>query len=596
MIMFKKLMIQNFISTGMIPQIVSLDRPGLTLILGENLDLEGSGQNSNGVGKTTLIQALCYAIYGRSLTNIRPDNLINKINQKKMLVTLEFQKNGISYKIERGRKPNIFKWYVGDKVIENKENDESQGEGKFTQNEIEKILGVSIHLFKHIIALHTKITPFLSLKSSDQSSIIEELLGITQLSNKAKLLRELLDSTKKEIDHEETKIKVMTNNNDRVNKHIKELQFKTMVWDSDQTKKIEKLKIKKQELITIDIEEEIKNQKLLSEWSELTRKINDITNNLNKEEKRFNQLNKEIVSVTSNIEKAENHSCPTCGQEIHDSQHEKILSEYATYLEKLLEEQKQIDINIVGYNTELIKYKKLISDIGVKPIIHYKNLEDAIHHQNKIDTTNNDIEREEQSINPYIDQIANLNTTGIQEINYESMHQLEKLREHQEVLLRLLTHKESFIRKKIIDQNLSYLNHRLNHYLDKLNLSYEVEFQNDLSVNITKLGKEYDFDSLSTGESCRVVLSLSWAFRDTWESQNTSINILAIDEMIDSGLDSSGLENSLEILKNMSRKDKTIFLISHKDLLVSRVNKVLMVQKENGFSNIIDTEESTVNE
>ena len=186
---------------------------------------------------------------------------------------------------------------------------------------------------------------------------------------------------------------------------------------------------------------------------------------------------------------------------------------------------------------------------------------------------------------PYQAQIDDLENSAKQEINWEQVNTLTSLKEHQEFLLKLLTNKDSFIRKKIIDQNLAYLNNRLTYYLDKLGLPHSVTFLNDLSVEITQLGQDLDFDNLSRGERNRLILGMSFAFRDVWESLYQNINLLFIDELIDSGMDSNGVENSLAVLKKMGReRDKNIYLISHKDELIGRVNNVLKVVKENGFT------------
>ena len=165
------------------------------------------------------------------------------------------------------------------------------------------------------------------------------------------------------------------------------------------------------------------------------------------------------------------------------------------------------------------------------------------------------------------------------------MNELVRLREHQDFLLKLLTSKDSFVRKRIIDQNLAYLNTRLSEYLDRIGLPHTVTFMNDLTVNITELGRELDFDNLSRGERNRLILSLSWAFRDVYESLYQPINLLFIDEVVDSGMDASGVDNALGILKKMARdRNKSVWLVSHKDELSSRVNNILTVTKENGFT------------
>jgi DNA repair exonuclease SbcCD ATPase subunit len=168
------------------------------------------------------------------------------------------------------------------------------------------------------------------------------------------------------------------------------------------------------------------------------------------------------------------------------------------------------------------------------------------------------------------------------------------LKDHQEFLLKLLTSKDSFIRKKIIDQNLAYLNNRLTYYLDKMGLPHTVTFQNDLNVEIMQLGQDLDFDNLSRGERNRLILSLSWAFRDVWESLYQQINLLFIDELIDNGLDASGVEGALAVLKKIAReRKKNVYLISHKDELIGRVNNVLKVVKENGFTSYANDLEVT---
>ena len=149
--------------------------------------------------------------------------------------------------------------------------------------------------------------------------------------------------------------------------------------------------------------------------------------------------------------------------------------------------------------------------------------------------------------NPYTDQIDSLTNTGLQEITYNTLNEFNDLLNHQEFLLKLLLNKDSFIRKKIIDQNLSYLNNRLGEYIGKVGLPHVVKFLNDLSVEITELGRDLDFDNLSRGERNRLILSLSWAFRDVFESLNHPINLMFIDEVIDSGMDSMGVEASLAV-------------------------------------------------
>jgi DNA repair exonuclease SbcCD ATPase subunit len=195
------------------------------------------------------------------------------------------------------------------------------------------------------------------------------------------------------------------------------------------------------------------------------------------------------------------------------------------------------------------------------------------------------LENKQAETDPYGEQIADMQGQALQVVTYDTLNELTRLQEHQDFLLKLLTSKDSFIRKKIIEQNLSYLNARLTHYLDRIGLPHTVVFQNDLTVSIEELGRELDFDNLSRGERNRLILSMSWAFRDVFESLYQPINVLFIDEMIDSGLDTQGVENALALLKHMSReRHKSIWLVSHRDELAGRVENILKVVKEGGYT------------
>ena len=260
----------------------------------------------------------------------------------------------------------------------------------------------------------------------------------------------------------------------------------------------------------------------------------------------------------------------------------KHLAEAQKYADKVAADLKKITDEI-GVDTEL-----------VKPNTYYDTVEEALKHQNNLNTLETQLTIKAGETDPYQEQIDELTATALQEVSWDNVNELTSVKDHQEFLLKLLTSKDSFIRKKIIDQNLAYLNNRLTYYLDKMGLPHTVSFQNDLTVEITQLGQDLDFDNLSRGERNRLILGLSWAFRDVWESLYQQINLLFIDELIDNGLDASGVENALAVLKKMGReRRKNIYLISHKDELIGRVSNVLKVIKENGFTSYANDLEIT---
>ena len=244
-----------------------------------------------------------------------------------------------------------------------------------------------------------------------------------------------------------------------------------------------------------------------------------------------------------------------------------------------------------SYLQELNNEKRTMGDIGVTPTVFYPNSDDAIHHKSTVANLIAQLNAKKSDIDPYGEQIYEMTETALIEIDFTSINDLTIVKEHQDFLLKLLTNKDSFIRKCIIDQNLSYLNSRLGYYIDKIGLPHTVRFQNDLTVEIQELGRELDFDNLSRGERNRLILSLSWAFRDVWEHLYQPINLLFIDELVDSGMDTNGVEGAMAILKNMARDhNKSIWLVSHKDELAGRVNHVFNVVKEHGFTTYTNAE------
>lgn len=582
MIKIKDLTVKNFMSVGNQTQAITFDKGQLTLVLGENLDLGGDDSGArNGTGKTTIVNGLSYAIYGNALTNIKKDNLVNKINGKGMLVTITFEKDGVEYHIERGRKPNLLKFSVNGHEHEVSDVDESQGDSRETQKEIEEVFGMSHDMFKHLVALNTYAEPFLSMKAADQRNIIEQLLGITQLSEKADALKDQVKLTKDAISTENTKIETIRASNDRIQQSIEALERKEKIWAEQHETAITNLAKAIEQLMDIDVDQEILAHRALDAYNTKRKAINDLNSWIKRCELDEAREQKEIDKLKKEIESLENHTCHACGQGFHDEKQEALL-------EKKKKELQEAALQALSTNTQYLENTQALAELGELgdcPSVTYDTLEQALNHKNTLSGLERDLELKVAETNPYTEQIEELKQTAVQVIDYNSVNELVRLKDHQEFLHKLLTNKDSFVRKRIIDQNLAYLNQRLTYYLDKIGLPHIVEFQNDLTVTITQLGQDLDFDNLSRGERNRLILSLSWAFRDVWENLYHSINLLFIDELVDSGMDASGVESSIAVLKKMTReRNKNVFLISHRDDLTSRVNHVLKVVKENGFT------------
>ena len=583
MFKLRNITVKNFLSVGNQTQAVDFDKEHLTLVLGSNLDLGGDDTGSrNGTGKTTIVNALSYALYGQALTNIKKENLINKTNGKAMLVTVEFEKNNTKYRIERGRKPNVLKLFVNDSQLKTEDaDDDSQGDSRETQKAIEQMLEMSHTMFKHLVALNTYTEPFLSMRAADQREVIEQLLGITLLSEKAEALKLLVKESKELITAEQYKLEGIKSANENVQKSIDSLGIKSSAWENKKTTDIENLGRAMMRLENVDIEAELAAHAQLKLWSENNIKIQNLNKQKSTLDSAVGQAEKTVKKYEKELESLGNKTCHACEQELHDHKHEEMTT---VAVQHLGEAMKYFD----KVSQDLKKIVDEIAAIGVqphRPATFYDTEAEALGHKNNLDGLEKSLTAKIDESNPYQEQIVELKKTAIQEINWVVVNELTKLKDHQEFLHKLLTNKDSFIRKKIIDQNLSYLNKRLSYYIDKLGLPHRVIFQNDLNVEITQLGQDLDFDNLSRGERNRLILSMSFAFRDVWEGLYQSINLLFIDELVDAGMDSAGVESALAVLKKMAReRNKNIYLISHKDELVGRVNNVLRVVKENGFT------------
>ena len=582
MLTIKELTVKNFMSVGNQAQAIDFSNKSLVLVIGENMDLGGDDAGArNGTGKTTIINALSYVFFGEALTNIRRDNLVNKTNEKGMVVSVKFIKNGVTYTIERGRKPQIFRFYAND-IEQKTESNEAQGENRETQAEINRLLGMTHAMFKNIIALNTYTQPFLSTKQAEQREIIEQLLGITLLSQKADMLKEKQRTTKQLLTEEKMKLDAMTSSNEKIQESIESLKIRSNAWIKQKDDDTQNFKDAIAELEKVDIKKELDAHKKLQQHNEMQTALRGLEKEKAYHENSLTKAENTVDKTKSDLEFAEQQKCPTCEQELHDDKHTHLVDKLKSQLSESTEYVTQLKDDLAKIQQGITE----IGDLGQIPDTYYDTIDEAYNHKSSLKDLQRQLERTEKQENTYAEQIDELQKKAIQKIDYGKANELEDLHRHQDFLYKLLTAKDSFIRTRIIEQNLTYLNQRLAFFLGKVKLPHTVTFQSDLTVRIEELGRELDFDNLSRGERNRLILSLSWAFRDVWESLYQQINLLFIDELVDAGMDISGVESSMAVLKDMSRtQKKNIFLISHKDELVSRVNSVLKVVKENGFTN-----------
>jgi DNA repair exonuclease SbcCD ATPase subunit len=680
-LIFENVTAKNFLSIGSNTQAIDFIADGLTLVLGENTDPNGN-ITRNGVGKSAILQALSYAWYGKPLFRIKLGNLVNNINAKNMLVTSTASKDGVKSRVERGQKPGVLRWFVNEAEIKAKTetgDDEAQGENAKTQDEIERYLGMSHDMFKQAIALNTFTEPFLKMKAAEQREIIEELMGITQLSQRAAALKLLMDRCKDTIRDHEAAIKATMAANDRVQAAIDHALTLSSRWDRDHVQAIADLEGAIAAVAAIDFDAEIAQFERLDafviEQADLARAQREASQRLaeaqlekrtaeaevahlqreksaldpsrrverlsadharataeiTRQEMRYAELRVDLGTAQAQAEGADSSTCVCCNQSLAGTDHlvtvkanlieqvtaiaaktalaeaeiararaaaQDLLTERSAILDDAVTAIAQVQDRLNSALETLERLAAVVDTLqgdvaaatavvaaqGPAPTTLFDTRDDAYKARQDFDQLTRDLAQERARSNPYTEQIEQ-RRSEIVAIDREPVVKAGDTLKHQEFLFKLLTSKESFIRKKIIEQNLAYLNARLSNYLDKLGLPHEVKFLSDLSIEIAMLGRDFDFEQLSRGEMNRVILAMSWSFRDVWESLNHPVNLVWVDEMLDFGLDDQGAEAGLDVLKKMvTDRAKNVFLISHKENLRARVERTLLVKKENSFT------------
>lgn len=709
MLTIKRITMRNFFSFGNAPQELEFQGRDISLVLGQNNDVVVEGGDStgrrNGVGKSAIIQGLVYGLYGKSVGNdIKIPNLVNKTNTKQCEVIIEFEKDGNEYRIERGRSPTYFNFLsLKDGIVV---DDDSRGEKKDTQEELNEILGISQTLFEHIVVLNANVDPFLSLSAQKQRDMIEELLGITQLTEKAELLKDMQKYSKKTAEQEKFKIDTLISSNERIEKSIENLQTQANNFESTKLQTIDSLKAKLlefeyaekfgfselyanakvmedaiehnnkrsvlenrltsliqkreqydvqlqsnkslvlnkiNELKSIDISSELSLHEELDVWNQLEGILKTNTSTKMFKEQAIRQSGVELERLKASLSKendklktVQDSKCPMCNSTLeNDHNHSDMVT-------KINDTISDIESQILSVEYAIsIAYEELdgieIFEMPPKPVTKYKTISEAKLHEHMLaentakyeaedvniydeelistytelegmelkeydvvfsthevqqlemtyKSLKEQLQREENTNNPYFNQIETLKNDSLQAIDYGLYNEMEKLATHQDFLVKLLLNKDSYIRKMIIEQNISFLNTRLHFYIEQCDSEHSVKFMNDLSVEITLNDQLYDYKQLSRGERTRVNIALSLAFRDAYESLYQQINILFCDEYIDVGLDTSGVNRIWSIFSDFAViQNKNVFVISHREELLSKTDNILKIVKEDGFSTL----------
>ena len=567
MLFFRNVKWKNLLSTGNYFTEIKLDSTSNTLIVG-----------NNGSGKSTMLDALCFALFGKAFRNINKPNLVNSINGKDCKVEVEFDTNGKSYKIVRGIKPNIFEIYQDGTLLN------QDAALRDYQEHLEKfILKLNYKSFTQIVILGSaSFTPFMQLSAADRRAIIEDLLDIQIFSSMNSVVKDKLNNAKDLITNTKHDIDVTQKIYDVKKKHTDEL-------NQDRTVKIGEYneEISNNTLLLQTIHDEVAGiRQTISGLIETVSSQTEVENKIKKFTKLESQIEGNISKFLSNINFfKDSGSCPTCRQEIaleikereiesldkkiSESQHgltdlQTRLEEQEAKLKSINETQKEIqklNVEIATKNSSIENIQKYIARLQ-------KQIADL---QNTQDTHNsNELKELEDSLSTLTEELKRL----LDEKNYY------------EVAATLL--KDSGIKTKIIKQYLPIINKLVNKYL--ATLDFFVNFTLDESfkeVIKSRHRDEFSYHNFSEGEKQRIDMALMLTWRAIAKLKNSAnTNLLILDEVFDSSLDTSGTEELMKILHML--EDVNLFVISHKgDILHDKFINVIKFDKVKNFSRII---------
>jgi len=578
---------KNFLSYGAVPTVVNLERPGTTLILGEDLDNTAQGAGANGVGKTVIVNALVYALYDKPISNISKDNLVNNINKKHMEVTLDFEKDGKHYHVQRVRKMKA--GAAGNWVKFSEDGKDLSLDVAATNDLIEKVLGLPFELFVRIVAVSATHTPFLDLpvrhvSQANQTDIIEELFDLKTLSDKATALKKDIKETDESLKIQKVRIDGLEKEHARHEKQIESAEKRVVAWHKSNKNEIATIKRKLAKIAGVDIEDQ---QAKISERDDLVTVRGDSKNTLATEQKIVTALDKDDAAEDKKIVHYKDDKCYACQQSIKDA---KIQIAKAEDQKKVNDKERKKSIKRTEkaqkiYDDAVACIAKLDKDITVDDI------EELIEIKGKVAGYETELENKQNANNPFAEPLQELLDVELDPIEMEKINELTTESEHQKFLLKLLTKKDSFVRKALLNKNIPFLNKRLALYLTELGLSHVVEFTHEMTASISQFGRPLDFGNLSNGQQARVNIALSFAFRDVLQSIHSRVNVCMLDEILDVGLDAIGVQAAAKMLKRKSREEKiSLYIISHRDEIDSAFDRRMLVQMSKGFSYINEDE------
>jgi DNA repair exonuclease SbcCD ATPase subunit len=531
----------------------------------------------NGAGKTTCLEAIMFALYGKPLRNINKPKLVNSITQKHLMVELEFDIAKKEYLIRRGMKPDIFEIFC-DGVLLNQDS-----KAKDYQKVLEtQILKINYKSAGQIIMLSmANYTPFMKLESQKRREVIEDLLDIQIFSVMNTLLKDKINENKQLIQDTEYEIKLVTNNIALHKKHVAELNQNTKELVDERRKKIEEYneQIAQSSALIVEYQKEIQGCQAAFGETDVKAQLANLEGILKKAEVQKAKIHKELAFYQ------EHTSCPTCTQPLDHEFKCGTIQAKNELLEKIESGLPRVQKKLAD-TIEIAKKMDALNDA-----INFINRK--ISDQNiTITTCNKFIEtltKEMKELETRISRVKADNSTLLALNGDLAKHEANKavLSEDKEVLS--IAHqllKDSGIKTRIIKQYIPVMNKLINSYLAKMDFFVQFELDETFKETIkSRFRDEFSYDSFSEGEKLRIDLALMFSWRAVAKMRNSaSTNLLFMDEILDSSLDTSGVDEFLKIIKNLT-SDTNLFIISHKgDQLVDKFDHVIKFEKHRNFS------------
>ena len=571
MIVFKKLRYKNFLSTGQQFIEIGLDSSATTLVMGDN-----------GAGKSTMLDALCFGLFQRAFRNIKKDQLINTINEKETVVEVEFQVGQNEYKIIRGIKPNTFEiWCDGDML------NQDAAQRDYQKHLEQTILKLNFRSFTQVVILgSSSFVPFMQLRARHRRQVVEEILDIEIFSRMNLLFREKQKAQDELIKNDDFEYSILDTKISDKKKHIEEISSLNLETIDQKEKEV-----KKSYVDIENYEEDVRQVKL--EITTLQKEILDQTK-VNTKHKKLHTMEAKIENTCKKHKKdlkffETYNDCPMCQQDI-DKEYKKLM------IQKKKNKVDEIDVGMKQLDKEIKTVEKRLEKINdTMVLIREKEL--LI---NRYETSINEITKYVDKIIAEIEELKNeklstatqtgeLNQLQEQLTDTELKKQKDK---NEKIYIDTARHlmQDTGIKTKIIKQYLPIMNQYINKYL--ADMDFFVNFTLDEEFNETiksRYRDEFNYHSFSEGEKLRIDLSILFTWREIAKIKNsTNTNLLILDEIFDSSLDSSGTDEFMRILQTTMIKEN-IFVISHKsDTLIDKFPRVLKFEKYKNFTRMIE--------